>query len=251
MGDIHGNYRALVQCLDKVQFDFTSDTLIQLGDIADGYNEVYECVELLLKIENLIAIRGNHDEWFNEFIQTGIHPDNWEQGGKSTAYSYLKLIGKEDSIMRAGNGYISELNPADIPERHQLFFRRQHLYYIDDDNNCFVHAGFNRHLAFKGQPAETYYWDRSLWSQALSFEAFNRNNQPGNRFQMETPFNEIFIGHTSTINWDTDKPMKAANIYNIDTGAGHGHRLTIMDVASKKYWQSDLIHELYEVIPEN
>lgn len=250
MGDIHGNYRALAQCLDKVQFDFRSDTLIQLGDVADGYNQVYECVELLLKIDNLIAIRGNHDDWFNEFIITGIHPDNWEQGGKATAYSYLKRIDKENLIIPAGSGYKAELNPADIPEEHQRFFRNQHLYYIDDNNNCFVHAGFNRHLAFKGQPTEIYYWDRSLWSAALSFRAFDRNNQSGNKFQMVTPFNEIFIGHTSTLNWNTDKPMQAANIHNIDTGAGHGHRLTTMDVESKEYWQSDLVSELYEVIPE-
>jgi serine/threonine protein phosphatase 1 len=54
-------------------------------------------------------------------------------------------------------------------------------------------------------------------------------------------FREIFIGHTPTMNWDTDKPMRAVNIFNIDTGARHGGRLTIMDVRTKQYWQSDLV----------
>jgi hypothetical protein len=56
MGDIHGNYRALQQCLDRSGYKFKTDKLIQLGDITDGYNEVYQCVELLLQIKNLVTI---------------------------------------------------------------------------------------------------------------------------------------------------------------------------------------------------
>lgn len=233
MGDIHGSYKALVQCLEKVRFDFKGDQLIQLGDVTDGYSEVYECVELLMKIDNLVAIRGNHDEWFNEYIQTGVHPDNWEQGGAGTAKSYLKKVSQEYII------------PPHIPESHQRFFKYQRMFYIDDDNNCFVHAGFDRHLPFIGQLPETYYWDRELWRSALSFEAFRRGKWVSGKFKMVTKFNEIFIGHTPTTNWQTDKPMKAANINNLDTGAGHGSRLTIMDVKTKEYWQSDLTGELY------
>jgi len=35
--------------------------------------------------------------------------------------------------------------------------------------------------------------------------------------------------------------MKAANIYNLDTGAGHTGRLSIMDVDTKEFWQSDVV----------
>jgi len=48
MGDIHGAYRALVQCLQRSGFDYQYDILIQLGDIVDGHDEVFECVEELL-----------------------------------------------------------------------------------------------------------------------------------------------------------------------------------------------------------
>ena len=47
------------------------------------------------------------------------------------------------------------------------------------------------------------------------------------------------------MNRKTNKPMKAANIYNLDTGAGHAGRLTIMDIESKKFSQSDPVSELY------
>ncbi|SEP00415.1 metallophosphoesterase [Niastella yeongjuensis] len=33
IGDLHGQYRSLKQCLVKCNFDYREDTLIQLGDI--------------------------------------------------------------------------------------------------------------------------------------------------------------------------------------------------------------------------
>jgi serine/threonine protein phosphatase 1 len=232
--------------MQRSGFDYEQDELIQLGDIADGFYEVYECIEELLKISNLIAIKGNHDDWFDEFIRTGHHPQEWVSGALATARSYLRAIGKQARIVSAGFGYKVALNPGDIPEAHQRFFRGQHLYYIDEDNNCFVHAGFNRHLPFKGQRPEVYYWDRDLWEEALSWEVYNKYHRQGGAFKMVTAFNEVFIGHTSTVNWGIDAPMKAANIYNVDTGAGHSGRLTIMDLETKQFWQSDPVNELYD-----
>lgn len=245
MGDLHGSHRALRQCLERSGFDKQQDTLIQLGDVVDRCGEEFECVEELLTIPNLVAIKGNHDDWLNDFIMTGYHPVQWNHGGDATVRSYLRSIGKEDKIFRSGQGYKTALNPSDIPESHQQFFSRQQLYHIDDLNNCYVHGGFNRQLKFKGQHPQVYFWDRDLWSAALSYNTFDKHRQGDEGFCMATPFNEIFLGHTPTLNWDTDQPMKAANIYNLDTGGGHAGRLTIMEVGSKQFWQSDPSKELY------
>ncbi|MHA4809933.1 metallophosphoesterase [Flavitalea flava] len=246
MGDIHGAYKALIQCLERSGFDKTTDELIQLGDVCDGFNEVYACVEELISIPNLIAIKGNHDEWFHDFIETGYHSDKWRQGGRATAQSYLRVIGKEDMIIPSGEGYATVLNSADVPEEHQRFFRRQALYYIDEQNNCFVHGGFNRQQEFRGQPSLVYLWDRNLWSQALSFGSYKKNKCSKGRFKMVTEFKDIFIGHTATTYWGTDQPMDAANIHNLDTGGGGGGRLTIMDLDTKEFWQSDPVGEMYK-----
>ena len=240
MGDIHGNHRALVQCLEKSEFDKKKDRLIQLGDVVDGGPDSFACVEELLSIKHLIAIRGNHDDWFREFIETGYHSCEWDFGGKATAISYLKQSGRQHLIRKSGRGYKNALDQKDIPVTHQDFFKSQLPYYIDDDNNCYVHAGFDRHNTFHNQRKELYFWDRELWSDALihlAEELFNRN--PG-LFYMKTTFNNIFIGHTSTLHWKTDHPMKAGNIYNLDTGAGRGGKLTIMNVETKKWFQSEV-----------
>lgn len=177
IGDIHGNYAGLLQCLERSGFDKRKDVLISLGDIVDGGSQVYECVEELLSIRNCIAIKGNHDEWFREYFDTGYHPAQWTYGGKSTLISYSRRVKKDHLIKSSGGGFKAALNPEDVPIAHQQFFRDQLMYYIDQEsNNLFVHAGFNRQLPFAKQRTENYYWDRELWNEALRWELEKKLN---------------------------------------------------------------------------
>ncbi|HXB29036.1 MAG TPA: metallophosphoesterase [Puia sp.] len=248
LGDIHGASRALDQCMERSGFDFENDRLIQLGDVVDGFSDVYDCVETLLRVKHLVALKGNHDDWFLEFIRTGYHPTGWNYSGKETALSYLKLTGRERFIKRGRDGYKTALDAKDIPRSHREFFKSQLLYHIDDENNCYVHAGFNRFLSFTMQKPETFYWDRELWLAALDYQTMKDQNPAIGPFINFCECNEIYIGHTPTVNWGTDKPMHAVNIFNMDTGARQGGRLTIMDIRTKEYWQSDVVEELYGVM---
>lgn len=241
IGDIHGNYSALLECLERCAFNNDKDQLIQIGDVVDGGEQSFECVEKLLTIRNLIALKGNHDQWFLEWITTGEHPAQWTYGGRATLWSYSKLVGKEKHIASFGLSSKVALNPQDIPLAHRMFFENQKLYHIDSKNRLFVHAGFNRHQDFFLQPKENYFWDRDLWMQAMEWLAKVKQTHRREPFEMKNEFHEIFIGHTQTMYWDTDRPMKANNIINIDTGARHNGKLTIMDVETKQYWQSETI----------
>jgi serine/threonine protein phosphatase 1 len=58
-------------------------------------------------------------------------------------------------------------------------------------------------------------------------------------------FDEIYIGHTPTLNYDMDIPMHACNVWNIDTGAAFSGRLTGMNIETKQYWQTDIVQQLY------
>jgi len=223
MGDIHGGYKALIQCLERSNFDYENDLLIQLGDICDGWSQTKECVEELLKIKNRIDIKGNHDEWFRIFIERGLHPIRWLHGGDATKNSY------------SPNTYITNL---DIPQNHQDLFNHQILYYVDEGNRCFVHGGFDRNIPIEKNIPHELYWNRDLWTKALSCTKNQKLNTVDG-------FTEIFIGHTATTNWKTDKPMQSGGVWNIDTGAGWGGKLTIMNVDTKEYFQSDSVKDLY------
>lgn len=251
IGDIHGNYLGFKQCLERSNFDYTEDTLISLGDVVDGHSQSYEVVEELIKIPNLIAIKGNHDDWFFDWIKTGINPSNWMQGQKATGLSYLEQIDPNkpfwDYQISPGGGkhFVCSLKPKNIPQSHKDFFANQKEYYLDSENRLFVHGGFNRHYPIEDQ-GDILWWDRDLWSQALTYESMGvgpLDKKPP--FKMVGDFKEVFIGHTSTQFWKEDEPMVAANIINLDTGGGWFGKVTIMDVNTKEFWQSDKGQELY------
>lgn len=251
VGDIHGNFKGFKQALERCNFDYDNDTLISLGDVVDGHSQSFEVVEELLKIKNLIAIKGNHDDWFLQWLNTGINPTGWQQGQKATGLSYL-LHSRPDepwfSIKETPGGgkhYVETIKTNDIPDRHIQFFENQLPYYLDNQNRLFVHGGFNRHYPLEEQ-GDLLWWDRKLWSQALSWESMSSGmleNKP--KFKMHGDFEEVFIGHTSTQFWKEDKPMRAANIWNLDTGGGWYGYISIMDVDTKEVWQSDSGKELY------
>lgn len=240
MADCHGANKAILQCLERSNFNKQEDTLIQLGDVVDGWGQVYECVETLLSIPNLISIRGNHDDCFNTWINTNIHPASWNQGGVGTLSSYCKNL---DKLYWGADkqGYITELLDIDIPLTHKEFFRNQLKYYKDENNNLFVHGGFNRHFLLENQQQDyIFWWDRDLWYQALSTKGTDI------KLKIAEPVKEVFIGHTTTQTWKKDIPMNASNIWNLDTGCGFGNgKLTIMNLETKEFWQSDPANELY------
>lgn len=250
MGDIHGAYKGLKQALERCEFGYKNDTLIQLGDVVDGWSEIYECVEELLKINNLIAIRGNHDDWFRTWLKTGQHPCNFMQGGEGTVKSYCNQVDKIYSQKMSG-GILTSLEPENIDIKHiNFFYNKQQPYYYDKEREMlFVHGGFNRHHDIEDvihNDEDVLMWDRDLWMAALSYGTI----EPGDalirpKFKNKNNFKEIFIGHTTTVNWKTDKPMNKANIWNLDTGGGFSGKVTIMDIDTKEYWQSDLVKELY------
>lgn len=237
VGDIHGAYRALKQCLERSGFNYEEDELISLGDICDGWKEVRQTVDELLKIKNLILILGNHDQWAIDWWDGRWPGDIWtSQGGINTMASY-------------GNDI------ANVPQSHREFFKNSRYWHWDQKDRVFVHGGFDPEKPIEGQPKADYLWDRKLVERACM-----RKNQ--NLDRNFTKFNEVYVGHTSTpyINhkffmkksWkeifqdeEAMKPVHACEVWMLDTGAGYEGKLTIMDIDTKEYWQSDRVADLY------
>ena len=202
IGDIHGEAYKLKACLESVDFDYQNDTLIQVGDVVDRGLFTYECIEHLLTIKNLVAIRGNHDDEHFQALKEGRNTSLW--GGIN-------------------------------PEVHFDFFANQVKYFIDENNNLFIHGGFNRHEILRNQEPFVFYWDRDLWLSALGFSSIEGGQF---EFKYKQKFNEIFIGHTKTTNFGSTVPMKKMNIWNLDTGSGSRNGLlTIMNLETKEFKQ--------------
>ncbi|WP_340077034.1 metallophosphoesterase family protein [Leptobacterium sp. I13] len=229
IGDIHGALRALHQVLERAQVT-PEDQLIFLGDYVDGWSESPQTINFLIGLTanySCIFIRGNHDDLCCQWLKFGKDNPEWLfHGGQTTVDAY------------------SEISEAD-KKQHVSFLESLQDYYINEANKLFVHAGFtNQHGVEKEYFSKMFYWDRSLWETALSLDpklSVNDTKYPKRLLH----YNEIFIGHTPTIRIGETTPVNAANIWNIDTGAAYKSPLTIMDVDTKQFWQSDNVNELY------
>ena len=89
-----------------------------------------------------------------------------------------------------------------------------------------------------------FYWERTRWETALALDKSMSTEDLlyPKRF---TLYKEIFIGHTPVTRIDRTTPVQMANVWNVDTGAAFKGPLTIMDVDTKEFWQSDPLNKLY------
>ncbi len=69
MTDIHGHYDAMKTMLDKIGFS-SNDQLICAGDYIDRGPKSYEMLKWIESPgENVILVRGNHDEEFRYYVK--------------------------------------------------------------------------------------------------------------------------------------------------------------------------------------
>jgi serine/threonine protein phosphatase 1 len=232
IGDIHGGLRALVQVIEKAKITL-NDTLIFLGDYVDGWSESPQVIDFLIdlgKKQNCIFIRGNHDELVLDWLENrneNIDEGMWfKHGGKATVEAYKTVSEERKKI-------------------HIEFLQSLQNYYLDNQNRLFIHAGFTNMNGVKHEYfPKLFYWDRTLWEAAL---ALNENLDKSSWFYPKrfTLYHEIYIGHTPTTRIGETIPVKKACVWNVDTGAAFKGSLTIMDIDSKEYWQSEPLPSLY------
>jgi serine/threonine protein phosphatase 1 len=232
IGDIHGGLLALEQVILKAKVSST-DTLIFLGDYVDGWSQSPQVIDFLMalqKKQNCIFIKGNHDELLLDYFTNegeNIDMKMWYiHGGEATIEAYKKY-------------------DTDGIEKHIEFLKNLLNYHIDAKNRLFIHAGFTnaKGVSYEYFP-RMYYWDRTLWETALSLDA---NLKPNHYLYPKRFLNysEIFIGHTPLTQINETKPMNRGNVWNLDTGAAFYGPLTIMDIDTKEFWQSDPNQKLY------
>lgn len=233
IGDIHGAPKALKQALQRSPSNPGIDKFIFLGDYVDGWSESAELIQYLIELkrmmgDRMILIRGNHDCWAHDYLHRGDAPMIWtQQGGQATIDSYIRTE------------YL-------VNEEHRKFFRDLKDWYIDEENRLFIHGGFDYksgpfpesalYPVNAGTTAKECHWDRSLLACAKS--GVHSQEMPKALRQ----FKEVYIGHTAT---SSHLPENYCNLWNIDSGCGWHGKLTIMDIDTKEYWQSDFVKDLY------
>ena len=228
IGDIHGGIRALFQVLQRSNVT-KDDHLIFLGDYVDGWSESPQVLDYLISLRQTnkcVFIRGNHDDLLLEWLR-GKENKLWHQhGGEMTIKAYLILS-------------------DEIKNKHVNFLESLQDYYLDGQNRLFVHAGFTSlHGVTKEHYPRLLFWERTLWETALALnpQISKEDSKYPRRFKL---YNEIYIGHTPVTRIGETVPTNRANVWNMDTGAAFNGPLSIMDIETKQYWQSEPLPSLY------
>ena len=227
IGDIHGGLKALQQVFIKAQIT-ANDTLIFLGDYVDGWSESAQVIEFLIELDKkqpCVFIKGNHDAWCEEWLKIGKTEPRWLiHGGQATVTSYKNIKNKI---------------------QHLEFFERMLNYYVDEQNRLFIHAGFSSMHGPAHEMYQTNYsWDRTLWEMALTMDKRIQKDSILYPKRLKI-FHEVYIGHTPTTNYNEYTPMNAINVWNIDTGAAFKGCLSVLDIDTKEFWQSEPVYSLY------
>ncbi|PWA06891.1 metallophosphoesterase family protein [Flavobacterium psychrotolerans] len=229
IGDIHGGLRALHQILERANVT-QKDTLIFLGDYVDGWSQSPQVIDFLIELDkkqNCVFIRGNHDDLLLSWLHESKDNLLWyKHGGEATVLAYAKV-------------------DDETKKKHIKFLKSLSNHYLDEKNRLFVHAGFTNMngIDFEYFP-ELFYWDRTLWETALALDKNIKTNDLTypKRF---TLYKEIYIGHTPVTRIGKTIPVQMATVWNLDTGAAFAGPLTIMDIDSKEFWQSEPLPHLY------
>lgn len=229
VGDIHGGLKGLEQLLKRAEIE-EDDRLIFLGDYVDGWSESAQVIHYLVELNKTnacIFIKGNHDAWCEIWLRTQKADNVWlEHGGKGTIESYSRFSEKEKRT-------------------HLEFFEGMKLHHLEAESLLFLHAGFTSMYGVEQESSEsTFYFDRTLWEMALTMDTQIDENSALFPKRLKH-YQEIYIGHTPTLNFNSEEPMNAVNVWNVDTGAAFYGKLSAIDIHSKQIFQSDILMELY------
>lgn len=211
IGDIHGCALELEALIRKLNLK-SGDRIVFLGDYIDRGPDSKRVVDVILDLASrfeVIALKGNHEAMFIDFLETPDSPGAGLfilNGGSSTLASYSQGQAGENAGRNAGS--------FEIPKEHIDFFSNLRLWY-ETETHFFVHAGVPlRSLAsISVEDQEALLWSRQPF------------------LSTERRWEKVIVhGHTPV-----DAPEIKANRINLDTGCVYDGFLTALDFSTMKF----------------
>ena len=155
MSDIHGYYREMYKLFDQLgnlhpMMD-GKDKLILLGDYIDGGTDSLKTIEKIFILqesypENIIALRGNHEDMFLDFLDG--KDEAWL--GADVDFKTSKTFLNEEQFknvrelaiegnLRKVYSYVRE----SMKKNHKdlINWMRKLPYYFETENQIYIHAG--------------------------------------------------------------------------------------------------------------
>jgi serine/threonine protein phosphatase 1 len=227
IGDIHNCYLGLKQAIERTNPQ-KGDTLIFLGDYFDGWSQAKEVLLYLLELKeqyNCIFLKGNHDDWVESWVTGKMDAFALKgfqrYGGAETIKSFESWF-KED-----------QLNKQILID----FLSLLKYHHVDEQNRAFLHAGYTNIAGVEEEDNQVKIWDRQLVQMVLSLDT--------NPLCLKA-HKEVYVGHTPITRYGFEPvPLNMFNLWMMDTAAAFTGKVTVMNINTKEFWQSNPVIELY------
>lgn len=238
LGDVHSRYEKLMKVLDKASYDPSSDNLFALGDFCDRGFDAVKTLRFFMGVENLRAVKGNHDTYLEAWLGGKEIFPYWRQdGGGMTIADIRYRYNIEKEELDAILSFLKHL-PAVRVEGEYILSHGGLPYFVTLEDILEYDRLFKKHEALSEEMNRFYIWDRGYIMSALSEVHTDLKGDITNlRQPLDTKGKRIFLGHTPTFD---GKPFisKKYNLVALDTGAGYDGPLTLMDMDTLEYYQA-------------
>lgn len=246
VGDIHGRCAQLLNLLDMLPRDSTTDTLVFLGDLIDRGADAPGCVDHIVRMqrenpERVICLRGNHEQMLMDFLDGTSNI--WltpVTGGERTFEQYTGHPVRVDSDKDLDA--MRRLMEDSLPADHLEFIQDTPLYH-EDDYAIYVHAGLD-----EGKHPSEGSAVALLWMRDMDFYK-NYRGKP------------CVFGHTPTPLLPLLGRLGRHGIYishsavGLDTGYNHTSPLSCLSLPDFSLYQTfadgrEETHQITSFIPE-
>ncbi|GHT81702.1 serine/threonine protein phosphatase [Actinomycetota bacterium] len=166
MSDIQGCYDAFEDALKVVDFKNIENKLILIGDYIDRGPESFKSLDKVFRLvheypDQIIALKGNHEEWFLDFLREEDPELTWAQNDDLLALNsfiggtefdndiYIDMYNSSPQLKRISNDEeVTQRVINTILEKHGELIRwvDQLDCYHECNNQIFVHAGISEFL---------------------------------------------------------------------------------------------------------
>lgn len=188
--DIHGEYTKFLKLLSKIKLT-KSDTLYILGDVIDRNPGGIQILEHIRCEENIILLKGNHEQLMVEYYKGMDDVQCWFNNGGYITHTILQEKGERYTLELLD--YLESL-PAKITIGKYIL----------------VHGGFyvpgevcDKEEAFYNSNEEEMLWNREFFISNQRIEGYT-----------------VISGHTSTLSLGSNKIIHKEGKILVDCGCG-------------------------------
>ena len=158
MSDVHGQYELMVNRIEELggvsKLCTNGNRLILLGDYIDGGTDSFKVLEYIYNLEkiygpeNVVVLRGNHEEWFIDFLLNGTRDWLGEDSGLVTSKTFLTVgqyMGIRKMAVNGGVNKVYDYVRKCIKDNHVELIKwmKSLRYYYETEKQIFVHAGID------------------------------------------------------------------------------------------------------------